>query len=34
MAIQNNAGANTQPWRMPEVVSNGSDYCPSSQTRQ
>jgi len=33
MAIQNNAGANTQPWRTPEVVSNGSDNCPFARTR-
>ena len=33
MAIQKRAGANTQPWRTPEVVSNGSDSCPPTLIR-
>ena len=33
IAIQKRAGASTQPWRTPEVVSNGSDSWPLTLTR-
>ena len=33
IAIQKRAGASTQPWRTPEVVSNGSDSWPPTLTR-
>jgi len=33
IAIQKRAGARTQPWRTPEVVSNGSDSWQSTLTR-
>ena len=32
IAIQKRAGASTQPWRTPEVVSNGSDSFPPTLT--
>jgi len=33
IAIQKRAGASTQPWQTPEVISNGSDSWPPTLTR-
>ena len=33
MAIQKRVGASTQPWRTPQVISNGSDSWPPTLTR-